>query len=113
MFRSALVKQITVSMYNTGGVMGRRWRTTSKDGGGDSDSEEKSAAAPLALPAHLLAPPASPQPHKTKARRPYKRPSFSSLITDESSVAAGHRRWWPPIDDDPIDQAADKPLEHQ
>lgn len=100
-------------MTMTGGVMGRRWRTTSKDGGGDSDGEEKSAAAPLALPAHLLAPPASPQPHKTKARRPYKQPSFSSLITDESSVATGHRRWWPPIDDDPIDQAADKPLEHQ
>lgn len=118
MSRSALVKQITVSMYSnvlvttmTGGVMGRRWRTTSKDGG-DSDSEEKSAA-PRALPAHLLAPPASPQPHKTKARRPYKRPSFSSLITDDSSVAAGHRRWWPPIDDDLLDQAADKPLEHQ
>lgn len=115
MSRSALVKQITVSnvLVTTmaGGVMGRRWRTTSKDGG-DSD-EEKTAAAPRALPSHLLAPPAPPQPHKGQARRPYKRPSFSSLVTDESPVAAGHRRWWPPIDDDPLDQVGDKPLEHQ
>lgn len=109
MSRSALVKQITVSIVNNAGVMGRRWIvTTSKDG--DSD-EEKSA--PKGLPAHLLAPPASSAQDKAQARRPYKRPSFSTLVTEESPVAAGQRRWWPPIDDDPLDQVGEKPLEHE